>query len=33
MEDLQDNQYFDEDALPDLPPLDYGENSSNDKGN
>ena len=33
MEDLEDTQDFDEYALPDVVPLDAGENSSNDEGN
>ena len=33
MEYLEDNQYFDEDALPDVFPLGTGENYSNDEGN
>ena len=33
MGDLEDTQYFDEDALPDVLPLDAGENYYGDKGN
>ena len=33
MEDLEDTPYFDEDALPGVVPLNYGENSYDDKGN
>ena len=33
MGDLEDTQYFDEDALPDVVPLDTGDFFSNDKGN
>ena len=33
MEDLEDTQYFYEDALPYIVPLDAGENASNDEGN
>ena len=33
MEDLKETQYFDEDALPDVAPLDYGENYFNEEGN
>ena len=29
----EDTQYFNEDALPDVFPLDSGENNSNDEGN
>ena len=32
MEDLEDSQYFDKDALTNTYPLDCGENSSNDEG-
>ena len=33
MEYLEDTQYFDKDALPDVIPLDSGENSSNEEVN
>ena len=33
MDYLEDAQMFYEDALPDVPPLDSGNNSSNDEGN
>ena len=33
MEGIEDTQDFDEDALPNVSPLDSGENTSNDEGN
>ena len=33
MEDIEDTQYSDEYALPDVAPLDAGENYSNGEGN
>ena len=33
MEDLEDTQDFDEDALSDFLPLDVGKSCSNDEGN
>ena len=33
MEYLEDAKYFDEDNLPDVIPIDAGENYSNDEGN
>ena len=33
MEYLEDEKYFDEDALPDVVPFDAGENSYDDEGN
>ena len=33
MEYLEDEKYFDEDALPDVVPFDAGENSYGDEGN
>ena len=33
MEDLEDTQYFDEYALPDVAPFDSDEIYSNDEGN
>ena len=33
MEYFEDTKYFDEDDLPDILPLDSGENSSIDEGN
>ena len=33
MEDLENTQYFDKNALPDVVLLDSGENYYNDKGN
>ena len=33
MEDLEDTQYYDEETLSDVVPLDYVKGSSNDEGN
>ena len=30
MEDIEDNEYLDEDALPDVAPLDSSKSSSNE---
>ena len=32
MEDIEDTQYFDEENVPDVAPLDAGENHPNDEG-